>query len=101
LGQDRLAEVGVDRHAHRESHALLAQVPGQPGAGPGAVASDQDRLVMCGPGELGQGEIDQLDQIIAGTGRGVTGPQQARQRLAGSWPAVQVGQQRVEPNDPL
>jgi hypothetical protein len=47
LGEDRLADVGVDRHAHREPHTLTAQVPGQPGAGPGAVASDQDRLVTC------------------------------------------------------
>ena len=45
LGEDRLADVGVDRHTHREPHILIAQVPGQPGAGPGAVASDQDRLV--------------------------------------------------------
>jgi hypothetical protein len=32
LGEDRLADVGVDRHAHREPHTLIAQVPGELGA---------------------------------------------------------------------
>jgi hypothetical protein len=63
--------MGVDRHPNRESHATLAQVPGQPGAGPGAVAADQDRLVASGRGELLQRQIDQGDQVIGGTGGGV------------------------------
>jgi hypothetical protein len=45
LSQDRLADMGVDRHAQREPDAPVAQVPGQPGAGPGAVASHQHRQV--------------------------------------------------------
>ena len=101
LGEDRLADVGVNRHAHREPHAALAQVPSELGASPGAVASDQDRLVTRGGGELREGEVDQLDQIIAGTSGGVAWPQDPSQRLTWGLAPVQVGQQRVEPNDPL
>jgi hypothetical protein len=74
LGQDRLADMGVERHPNRESDAPLAQVPGQPGAGPGAVARDQDGLVPSGSRQLLQRQIDQLDQIIGGTGGGVAWP---------------------------
>jgi hypothetical protein len=70
-------------------------MPGQPGAGPGAVASRQHRPL--GGGELGQREVDQLDQVITGAGGGVAEPQPAGQRLPGRSPAVQVGQQRREP----
>ena len=52
----------------RTRRRVVAQVPGQPGAGPGAVAADQDRLVPRGRWELGQGEVDQLDQILGGAG---------------------------------
>ena len=61
---------------------------------PGAVASHQHRQVAGG--QLHQREVDQLDQVRGGAGRGVAGPQQARQGFAGSLAAVQVGQQRVE-----
>ena len=101
LGEDRLADMGVDRHPQREPDLVVAEVPGELGAGPGAVASDQHRPVPRGPGQLRQGEIDQLDQIISAASRGVARPQQARQRLAGSVAAVQVGQQRVEPERSL
>jgi hypothetical protein len=93
--------MGVDRHPHREPHTLIAQVPGQPGAGPGAVAANQDRLVTRGSGELGQGEVDQLDQVIAGTGWDVARPQQAGQGFTRGLAAVQVSQQRVEPEGVL
>ena len=53
------------------------------------------------PRELGQGEVDQLDQVIGGAGGGVARPQQAGQRLPGRLAAVQVGQQRVEPEGVL
>ena len=61
LGQDRLADMGVNLHPNREPDTLVAEVPGQLGAGPGAVASHQHRLV--GGRQLGQGEVDQLDQV--------------------------------------
>ena len=72
------------------------QVPGQPGAGPGAVAADQDRLLAWGHWELGQGQVDQLDQVVSAASRGVARPQQARQRLTWGLAAVQVGQQRMK-----
>jgi len=56
LGKDRLADMGVDLHAQGEPDAALAQVPGQPGAGPGAVGADQHRPLVSR--ELGQGEVD-------------------------------------------
>jgi hypothetical protein len=99
LREDRLADVLVDLHPQGEPDAALAQVPGQPGAAAGAVGADQHRPLVGG--ELGQGEVDQLDQVVAGAGRGVARPQQARQRLAGSLAAVQVGQQRREPEGVL
>jgi hypothetical protein len=77
LGQDRLAEVGVDRHPQGEPDLIVAEVPGQPGAGPGAVAADQDRLLPGGCWELGQGQVDQLDQIVGAAGGGVAWSQQA------------------------
>jgi DNA-binding MarR family transcriptional regulator len=58
LGQDRLADMGVDRHAKPEPDPLVGQVPGQPGAGSGAVASHQHGLV--GGRQLRQGEVHQL-----------------------------------------
>jgi hypothetical protein len=76
-------------------------VPSELGAGPGAVASDQDWLVTRGGGELREGEVDQLDQIIAGTSGGVAWPQDPSQRLTWGLAAVQVGQHRWNPNDPL
>jgi hypothetical protein len=92
LGEDRLADMGLERRDHREPDTLLAQVPDQPGAGPGAIRAHQHRLLVAAGGQLRQGEVDQLDQVIAGAGRGVARPQQARQRLARGSPAVQVGQ---------
>jgi hypothetical protein len=85
LGQDRLADVGVDRHPKREPHAALAQVPGQPGAGPGAVDADQDRLVGGGRWQLRQ---RQLDQAIRSSRRrgGVARSQQAASGSPGAWP---------------
>ena len=74
--------MGVDRHPEGEPHATPAQVPGQPGAGPGAVAADQDRLVAGGRWQLRQCQVDQCDQVAGRTGGGVTGPQQTGQRLA-------------------
>jgi hypothetical protein len=74
-------------------------VPGQPGAAAGAVGANQHRPLVIG--ELGQGEVDQLDQVSSGAGRGVAGPQQSRQRLTGRLAAVQVGQQRREPEGVL
>jgi hypothetical protein len=97
LGQDRLADMGVDLHPKRERDLALAQMPGQPGACPGAVATDQDRLVSGGRWPLLQHQIDQGDQIIGGTGGGVAWSQQAGQRLARGFAPVQVGQQWAEP----
>jgi hypothetical protein len=65
--------MSVDRHPQREADAAPAQVPGQPGAGPGAVASHQDRLVSGGRWQLRQRQVDQLDRVIAGAGGGVAG----------------------------
>jgi hypothetical protein len=95
--QDRLAHVGIDRHAEREPHALIAQVPGELGARPGAVAADQDRQVPGGPGELGQGQVDQGDQVISAARWGVAWPQDPSKRLTRRLAAVQVGQQWMEP----
>jgi hypothetical protein len=96
LDQDRLAHMLVDRHAEGEADLALVQVPGQPAAGPGAVAAHQDRLGMGGNGELGQGQLDQCDQVTGITSGGVAWSQQAGQRLTGGLAAVQVGQQRVD-----
>jgi hypothetical protein len=63
---------------------------------PGAVAADQDRLVTRGGGELREGQVDQLDQVISAASWGVAGPQQAGQRLTRGLAAIQVGQQRME-----
>jgi hypothetical protein len=94
-------DMGVDLHPKRERNLALAQVPGQPGAGPGAVATDQDRLVSGGRWDLLQHQIDQLDQVIGGPRGGVAWSQQAGQRLTRGLAPVQVGQQRREPNDCL
>jgi hypothetical protein len=75
---------------------LLAQVPGQLAAASGAIAAHQDRLELRGNGELSEGEVDQLDEVLGGTGRGVARPQQPGQRLARRAAAVQVGQQWVK-----
>jgi hypothetical protein len=99
LREDRPADVGVDLHPQREPHALVAQVPGEPAAAAGAVGADQHRPLVAGA--LGQGEVDQLDQVGGVAGRGVARPQQARQRLAGGRAAVEVGQQRREPERSL
>jgi hypothetical protein len=93
--------VGIDRHPQREPDLVLAEVPGQPGAGPGAVAADQDRLLSRGCWELGQGQLDQLDQLDGAAGGGVAWSQNPSQRLPGRSPAVQVGQQRREPEGVL
>jgi hypothetical protein len=46
--------------------------------------------------ELGESQVDQLDQVVGAAGGGVAWAQQAGQRLAGRLAAVQVGQQRVK-----
>jgi len=74
-------------------------VPGELAAAAGTVGADQHRLVS--DGQLGQGEVDQLDKVAGRARSGVAWPQQARQRLTRRLPAVQVGQQRGEPNDLL
>jgi hypothetical protein len=86
LGPDGLAEVGVDRHPKGEPDLGVAEVPGEPGAGPGAVAADQDRLLSRGCWELGEGEVDQLDQIVGAAGGGVAWSQQAGSGSPGAWP---------------
>src|SRR6266511_3836619 len=100
LGAGRLAHMLVDRHSEREPDLVVAQVPGEPGAGAGAVASHQDRL-LADRGKLGEGEVGQLDQVSSAAGGGVAWPQQARERLTRGLAAVQVGQQRVEPEGVL
>jgi hypothetical protein len=101
LGQDRLAHVGVDLDAQREPHLALVQVPGQLAAAAGAIASHPHRRVTHSGGELRQREIDQLDQVAGGAGRGVARPQDPGQRLTRGLAAVQVGQQRREPKGGL
>jgi hypothetical protein len=64
---------------------------------PALSLSDQDRLVTGGGGELREGQVDQGDQVISAASWGVAGPQQAGQRLTRGLAAIQVGQQRVEP----
>jgi hypothetical protein len=66
--------MGVDLHAEGEGDLALAQVPGQAAAAAGAVATDQNRLVTSGRWQLRQGQINQVDQIIGGTGSGVARP---------------------------
>jgi hypothetical protein len=66
-------------------------VPGQPGAGPGAVRADQDRLAGGGRWQLRQRQLDQGEQVLGGAGGGVAWSQQAGQRLAGRLTSVQVG----------
>jgi hypothetical protein len=73
-----------------------AEVVGQLVGGAAGVGPHQDRLVTCGAGELGQGQIDRLDVVGGGVGAGITRPQDPAQRLPGAVTAVQVGQQRVE-----
>jgi len=90
----------VDRHPEREPDLVVAQVPGESGAGAGAVASHQDRL-LADRGKLGEGEVGQLDQVSSAAGGGVAWPQQTRERLTRGLAAVQVGQQRVEPEGVL
>jgi hypothetical protein len=78
LGQDRLTHVGVGLHAQREPYPAVAQVPGELAAAAGAVAADQDRLGGSrGGGQLGQGEVDQLDKVAGRAGSGVARPQDA------------------------
>jgi hypothetical protein len=56
---------------------------------------------VVGGRQLGQGEVHQLDQVIAATGRGVARPEQARQRFARGGPTIQVRQQGMEPERAL
>jgi hypothetical protein len=86
LGQDRRAEVGVDRHAHREPHTLLAQLPSQPGAGPGAVASDQDRLVTGGGGQLREARSTSSIRSAAPPAGALPGPSRPASGSPGAWP---------------
>jgi hypothetical protein len=78
--------MGVNLHPNRESDATLAQVPGQPGAGPGTVATDQNRLVGCGRWQLLQRQIDQGDEIIGGTGAALPGRSSPASGSPGAWP---------------
>jgi hypothetical protein len=59
------------------------------------------RLVAGGPGELRQGQVDQLDVVGGGVGTGVAWPQDPSQGLAGAVAVVQEGDQRVEPEATL
>jgi hypothetical protein len=54
LGEDRLADMLIDLHAQREPDTLVAWVPGQPGAGPGAIRAHQHRLLVADGGQLRQ-----------------------------------------------
>jgi hypothetical protein len=95
-GQDGLAHAFVGGQADREPDAALPQVVGEAMGGAGGVGPDQDRLVPGGLWQLGKRKVEDLEVILGGVGAGVTGPQQAGQRLAGTITPVQVGQQRVE-----
>jgi hypothetical protein len=43
--------------------------------GAAGVGANQQRLGAGGPGELGQGQVDQLDMVGGGVGTGVAWPQ--------------------------
>ena len=73
LGQDGFAHVLVDLHAQAEADAALAQGPGELAAAAGAVASDQHRPLLAGDGQLGHGEVDQLNQVGGGAGGALPG----------------------------
>jgi hypothetical protein len=64
--------------------------------GAAGVGADQQRLVACGGGELGERQVEDLDVVGGGVGTGVARPQAAGQGLAGAVAAVQVAHQRVE-----
>jgi hypothetical protein len=69
---------------------------------PAGVGADQDRLLLPRlSGELGEREVDHVDLVGGGVGRGVAGPQDRGQRLAGAVTTVQPGRQRVEPEGVL
>jgi hypothetical protein len=58
-----------------------------------------DHLDLGGAdGQLGQGQLEQLDVIRGGVRRGVAGTQDRRQGFASG---IEDGQQRVEPEAPL
>jgi hypothetical protein len=69
--------------------------------GAAGLGANQQRLLTCGAGQLGEGQVDDLDVVGGGVGAGVTRPQDAGQGFAGAILAVQVGQQRVEPEAAL
>jgi hypothetical protein len=61
--------------------------------GSGAVRTDEDvGAVAVGVGELGERGVEHGDVVLGGVGRGIAGPQQAGQGLAG---VVEEAQQRV------
>jgi hypothetical protein len=96
-GQDRGADPLVGGQADREADAALAQVVDEGGGRPGAVSTDQDRLVAGGAGQLREREVKDLDVVGGGIGPGVAGPQHPGQCLPGAIAAVQVAGQRMNP----
>lgn len=85
-GQHRNTDAFVGWQADREPHAALAQVVDQRMGGAAGVGAKQQGLVAGGPGELGQGQIDQLDMVGGGVGTGVAWPQDAGQASPVPWP---------------
>jgi hypothetical protein len=73
--QDRGAYPAVQVEPDREPHTLSAEVVDQPVGGAGRVGADQDRLLLaCLARELGKGEVDHVDLVGGGVGRGVAWP---------------------------